>query len=95
MKAGRRIALEVIAYRRSRRLARRDVLEGASPRAARVVAAVRSELRSELAPASVGVLVAEGDSWFDYPWIDVLSELEDVHGFEVESVSPSDVLHTS
>ena len=36
---------------------------------------------------SAGILLAEGDSWFDYPWIDVLSELEDNHGFDVESVS--------
>ena len=38
-------------------------------------------------PASPGVLLAEGDSWFDYPWSDVLSELEDNYGFDVESVS--------
>jgi len=31
--------------------------------------------------------VAEGDSWFDYPWHDVLSELEDNHGFDVQSVA--------
>lgn len=36
---------------------------------------------------SRGVLVAEGDSWFDYPWKDVLSCLEDEHGYDVESVS--------
>ncbi|CAH1081227.1 SGNH/GDSL hydrolase family protein [Candidatus Nitrotoga sp. 1052] len=34
-----------------------------------------------------GVLVAEGDSWFDYPWNDVLSCLEDEHGYDVESVA--------
>jgi hypothetical protein len=32
-------------------------------------------------------LVAEGDSWFDYPWNDLLSCLEDDHGFDVTSVS--------
>jgi lysophospholipase L1-like esterase len=37
-------------------------------------------------PAS-GILIAEGDSWFDYPWNDVLSLLEDRHGFEVHSVA--------
>ena len=35
----------------------------------------------------VEVLVAEGDSWFDYPWNDVLSLLEDEHGYEVEDVA--------
>lgn len=34
-----------------------------------------------------GVLVAEGDSWFNYPWNDVLSCLEDEHGYDVESVA--------
>jgi len=38
-------------------------------------------------PARAGVLVAEGDSWFDYPWHDVLQMLEDHHGYDVESVA--------
>jgi len=33
------------------------------------------------------VLIAEGDSWFDYPFDDVLAELEDEFGFDVESVA--------
>ena len=33
------------------------------------------------------VLLAEGDSWFDYPGTDLLEELEDVHGYRVESVA--------
>jgi hypothetical protein len=33
------------------------------------------------------VLVAEGDSWFDYPLNDVLRLLEDDHGYDVESVA--------
>ena len=36
---------------------------------------------------SRGTLMAEGDSWFDYPWKDVLSCLEDEHGYDVESVA--------
>lgn len=36
---------------------------------------------------SAGTLVAEGDSWFDYPLHDVLSNLEDIYGFDVESVA--------
>jgi lysophospholipase L1-like esterase len=38
-------------------------------------------------PQTAGVLVAEGDSWFNYPWTDVLRILEDQHGFDVESVA--------
>jgi lysophospholipase L1-like esterase len=33
------------------------------------------------------LIIAEGDSWFDYPLNDVLSMLEDEHGFDVESVA--------
>ena len=36
---------------------------------------------------TAGVLVAEGDSWFNYPWHDVLKELEDGYGYDVESVA--------
>lgn len=37
--------------------------------------------------ASAGVLVAEGDSWFDYPLNDVLRLLEDDYAYDVESVA--------
>jgi hypothetical protein len=36
---------------------------------------------------TAGVLVAEGDSWFNYPFHDVLKELEDRYGYDVESVA--------
>jgi hypothetical protein len=36
---------------------------------------------------SHGVLLAEGDSWFDYPWTDVLRVLEDDYAFDVYSVA--------
>ena len=34
-----------------------------------------------------GLLIAEGDSWFDYPGDDVLAILEDNYGYRVESVA--------
>lgn len=37
--------------------------------------------------ASRGVLVAEGDSWFDYPFYDVLQKLDDDHGWDIEHVA--------
>jgi lysophospholipase L1-like esterase len=43
--------------------------------------------KTEAMHVSAGVLIAEGDSWFDYPFHDVLSDLEDIYGFDVESVS--------
>lgn len=36
---------------------------------------------------TAGVIIAEGDSWFDYPFYDVLTFLEDRHGYDVESVA--------
>jgi lysophospholipase L1-like esterase len=37
--------------------------------------------------ARPGLLVAEGDSWFSYPFFDVLEALERVHRWDVESVA--------
>jgi len=39
------------------------------------------------ATGSRGVLVAEGDSWFDYPFYDVLKRLDDEFGWDVEHVA--------
>lgn len=36
---------------------------------------------------NAGLLIAEGDSWFDYPFYDVLQYLEGVHQFKVESTA--------
>jgi len=44
-------------------------------------------MRALAVPPATGLLVAEGDSWFDYPLHDVLTMLEDEHGFDVESVA--------
>ncbi|MBI5590764.1 MAG: hypothetical protein HY881_09800 [Deltaproteobacteria bacterium] len=38
-------------------------------------------------PETAGILVAEGDSWFDYPMHDILKLLEDNHGYDVESMA--------
>ena len=46
-------------------------------RAARAAAAGKPKL---------GLLIAEGDSWFDYPFYDVLGALE-ADGYEIESVA--------
>ena len=54
-------------------------------RAAGPGARLRAPKATEMQTA--GALVAEGDSWFDYPFNDVLSELEDRHGYDVESVA--------
>jgi lysophospholipase L1-like esterase len=46
----------------------------------------RKSARTKAASVN-GLLVAEGDSWFDYPFHDVLERLETQHGFRVQSVA--------
>jgi hypothetical protein len=36
---------------------------------------------------SAGLLLAEGDSWFDYPFFDILEQLEGAFNYAVESVA--------
>jgi hypothetical protein len=48
---------------------------------------LRGRSFGEAAITTAGVLVAEGDSWFDYPLNNVIKELEDRHGYDVESVA--------
>lgn len=57
-------------------------------RADEVVAArARARSMARALPGANGVLVAEGDSWFNYPFFDVLSLLEGAHNFRIESVA--------
>lgn len=48
---------------------------------------VARERRARGRRASAGTLVAEGDSWFDYPFYDVLKALELDHAYDIESVA--------
>jgi hypothetical protein len=76
------------------------VFAARKPKRARRAAAVRKHLRllrkgahaeaaalGAPAPTSAGVLVAEGDSWFDYPLYDVIKLLDDDYGYEIETVA--------
>ena len=90
MAAGAEMARQAIAGRRSARRTRAKALatvkiprstgKKAKPSSASAKTAVAKTL-------SAGTLIAEGDSWFDYPFCDVLKALEDEHGFDVESVA--------
>jgi len=42
---------------------------------------------AEATHQTAGFLVAAGDSWFDYPFYDVLKLLDDNHGYNVESAA--------
>jgi hypothetical protein len=66
-----------------------EILERARERSMRIAAAhaLRGEALGPQALTVRPVLLAEGDSWFDYPGTDVLAELEDGFGYEIASVS--------
>src|SRR4051812_44811518 len=87
---GNSMATETLKRRRKAARTRQKALTRAKARITRtVVASGPSSLiaKAPVAHVSAGVLVAEGDSWFDYPFADVLSDLEDTYGFDVESVA--------
>jgi len=85
---GRRQANNVVNFRNGQLLKRtRAIVEAPRIRRAPGIAEVKAETVRELGPEAGEVLVAEGDSWFDYPFHDVLRLLEDHHGYDVESVA--------
>jgi len=91
LKTGRDYADEVIDFRakalkrRTRAVAKRAAAQPLELAAAAPVIAIPDVLAA--AAGSSGLLIAEGDSWFDYPWTDILRILEDEHGYDVESVA--------
>lgn len=70
---GRRVTSAAIAH--GRRQARQ------------ILASRRQAVAARAFGASPGLVVAEGDSWFDYPFFDVLERLEDRFQYRVESVA--------
>ncbi|HVL68109.1 MAG TPA: SGNH/GDSL hydrolase family protein [Vicinamibacterales bacterium] len=84
---GQALARQVLAARREGLRRRAAAVRREGPRIrARALAMTPQRVRAAGVPAA-GVLVAEGDSWFDYPMNDVLSRLEDDYGYDVESVA--------
>lgn len=89
--SGKSAADEVLAFRAKQRR-KRAVIESRLPpsrrRAMARPAGIPPKKRALFRPrATAGVLIAEGDSWFDYPFQDVLRLLEDDHLYDVESVA--------
>ncbi|CAG1006867.1 hypothetical protein BURK1_03340 [Burkholderiales bacterium] len=101
LKLGRAQAEWTVAQRAERRArrakavakaataSRRDARAGARKPARKAVAkaAATGPAGAKPGPSGRGVLVAEGDSWFDYPFHDVLRELDDEFGWDVEQVA--------
>lgn len=89
LEVGRAEARAVLELRatalRRRASATRRLRSTTQPRPSAAVDSAR--IRAVGGPATAGVLVAEGDSWFDYPLNDVLRLLEDDHAYDVESVA--------
>lgn len=83
-----RTEARAVLQMRTAALRRRAAAVRALPAATRVARPVRDDLVRAAGPArTAGTLVAEGDSWFDYPLNDVVRLLEDHHGYDVESVA--------
>jgi lysophospholipase L1-like esterase len=76
------------ALRRGRRDAR-ALLERRHELQARRQRASRRRMKAGMRVADAGgaLLLAEGDSWFDYPFADVLGDLQDMFHYEIESVA--------
>ena len=80
--------------RASTTAAERKFVKGAADHgrelAAKVIKAREAKKRKGIVEAkgpSNGLLIAEGDSWFDYPFFDTLERLEHSFNFEIESVA--------
>jgi lysophospholipase L1-like esterase len=92
--AGRAAAEEGLTARKVQRRARSAAkpVRAARPRrglrAAPAAPVIPKRARALLGPGPAsGVLLAEGDSWFDYPGKDILQLLEDRYLFDVVSVA--------
>jgi lysophospholipase L1-like esterase len=89
LEIGRAQATEVLKIRARALRKRASALKTMPPRLrTRPAGGIDTKLlRAVGDPQTAGVLIAEGDSWFDYPLNDVLRMLEDYHAYDVESVA--------
>jgi hypothetical protein len=85
---GQKKADEILAERRIARRRRAEAL-AAHPRKLDLTLQVASEVGpvAVVSLETAGFLVAAGDSWFDYPFHDILKLLEDDYGYNVESAA--------
>ena len=82
---GRQNAAKILERRQAALERRASALHA---RSARLQAAAPEGATPSVAPLkTAGNLLALGDSWFDYPFHDVLKELEDGHGFTIQSTA--------
>ncbi len=92
---GRRQAEEIILFRNEKLERRRAIVTSLDPDVLRPGRGLATLGLGEEAVPDFNVfgvpgratIVAEGDSWFDYPFDDVLRLLEDDYGYDIESVA--------
>ena len=103
LRLGRKQAEWVVARHREAQQRRAKAVESAARRRAKAGGTAEKHAAKKLAAkggggaasggagiggaGSRGVLVAEGDSWFDYPFYDVLEKLDDEFGWDIENVA--------
>jgi hypothetical protein len=85
--AGRQVAARVLRERAGALRSRAIAISNAPRRARALEVPIDPRFIRAAGPKGVATLVAEGDSWFDYLWNDILDMLEDEQGFDVESVA--------
>jgi lysophospholipase L1-like esterase len=89
IRAGQKHAESILKLRAKKLKKRAAVLKALPP--VKTVQAAKYSARLELVMAaaaqSAGTLVAEGDSWFNYPGHDILKLLYEDYGYDVESVA--------
>jgi hypothetical protein len=84
---GRANAERVLSFRKNALRRRAQALTGKAAPPETIVQEASLPEALAASAGSAGVLVAEGDSWFNYPWTDILRLLEDEHGYDVESAA--------
>jgi len=85
--AGEQVAARVLRERAGALRSRSIAISNAPRRARALAVPIDPRFIRAAGPKGVATLVAEGDSWFDYLWYDILDMLENEHGFDVESVA--------
>jgi len=93
--AGNRLAEEILRDRRAALRRRAKAIRSRSVRMLDIGApAVAKKFVDAAGPAGIATLVAEGDSWFNYPGKDVLSALHEL-GYDIEHVAkPGDLIES-
>lgn len=88
LKSGRDKAEQILEFRKAAQARRAEALKQNEKKVTmriRLAAPGAAELHASFETA--GFLAAVGDSWFDYPFHDVLKMLDDYHGYNVESTA--------